>query len=276
MTLVGAERVLVAVDVDPDLAAVGHHLGDVGGVERLDRGGDLRHALAEARAERAVVGLDRVADQVGLLGDEVELLDVELGGDEVGAGLDRLALGVVGDDHGAAQRLAHLRLRLGAGGAAELDREADRLHRRLELGVGERRVGLGEVAQVDRVGQLAELLGLAAGEVEVDLVGEEGGEGREQRRGLQQAVAQGREGGPVAVPEAAAREPHVPVGELLDVLGDRPAGGGAVEVVHPLADRRDVACSRESAQRSRSLRARASWPRSTSAKSAGPRPSAFA
>ena len=55
------------------------HLGDVGGVERLDRGGDLRHLLAEAGAERAVVGLDRVADQLGLLGDEVELLDVELG-----------------------------------------------------------------------------------------------------------------------------------------------------------------------------------------------------
>ena len=76
----------------------------------------------------------------------------------VGAGRDRLALGVVGDDHRAAQRLAHLRLGLGAGGAAEFDREADRLHRRLQLGVGERRVGLGEVAQVDRVGLLAELL----------------------------------------------------------------------------------------------------------------------
>ena len=63
--------------------------------------------------------------------------------------------------------------------------------------------------------------------------------GREQRRRLQQAVAQGREGGAVALPEAAAREPHVPVGELLDVLGDRPAGGGAVEVVHPLAHGRD-------------------------------------
>ena len=70
----------------------------------------------------------------------------------------------------------------------------------------------------------------------MDLVGEERGEGRQQRRGLQQAVAQGREGGAVAVPEAAAREPHVPVGELLDELGDRLAGGGAVEVVHALAD----------------------------------------
>ena len=73
----------------------------------------------------------------------------------------------------------------------------------------------------------------------MDLVGEERGERGEQRRRLQQAVAQGRERGPVALPEAAAREPHVPVGELLDVLGDRPAGGGAVEVVHALAHGRD-------------------------------------
>jgi hypothetical protein len=33
--------VLVAVDVDPDLAAIGHHLGDVDRVERRDRGCDL-------------------------------------------------------------------------------------------------------------------------------------------------------------------------------------------------------------------------------------------
>ena len=75
-------------------------------------------------------------------------------------------------------------------------------------------------------------------EVEVDLVGEEGDEGSEQRRRLQQAVAQGREGGSVAVPEAPAREPDVPVGELLDVLGDGAAGGGAVELVHVGAHRR--------------------------------------
>ena len=69
----------------------------------------------------------------------------------------------------------------------------------------------------------------------MDLVGEEGGERRQHRHRLQQAVAQGREGGAVSLPEATAREPHVPVGELLDVLGNRPAGGGAVVGVHPLA-----------------------------------------
>ena len=91
---------------------------------------------------------------------------------------------------------------------------------------------------MDRVGPLAELPG-AAGEVEVDLVGEEGVNGASSFDDLEQAVAQGREGGAVALPEAPAREPHVPVGELLDVLGDRLAGGGAVEVVHPLAHGRD-------------------------------------
>ncbi len=73
----------------------------------------------------------------------------------------------------------------------------------------------------------------------MDLVGQKGDEGGQHRHRLQQAVAQGREGGAVAFPEAPPREAHVPVGELLDVLGDRLAGAGAVEVVHPLADRRD-------------------------------------
>ena len=123
--------------------------------------------------------------------------------DQIGAGGDRLALGLVGDDHGAAQRLAHLRLRLRAGGAAELDRQPHGVHRRFEAGVGERLVGGREVAQVDRVGQLAELFGLAAGQVEVDLVGEEWRERREQRGYLEQAVAQSGERGPVAFPEAA-------------------------------------------------------------------------
>jgi hypothetical protein len=58
---------------------------------------------------------------------------------------------------------------------------------------------------------------------------------REQLRHLDQAVPQGREGGCVALPEAAAIEPYVPVREFLDVVGDRPSRGRAVEVVHALA-----------------------------------------
>ena len=89
---------------------------------------------------------------------------------------------------------------------------------------------------MDRIRKLAELTALAAGEVDVDLVGEEGNERSQQRHRFQQAVAQSREGSPVALPEAAAGKPHVPVGEVLDVFGDRLTGGRAVEVVHALGD----------------------------------------
>ena len=50
LQVVRAEVVVVAVDADADARARAHRRGDVRGVERLDRGGDLRHQLAEARA----------------------------------------------------------------------------------------------------------------------------------------------------------------------------------------------------------------------------------
>ena len=101
----------------------------------LDRRRDLRHVLPQARSERAVVGLRAIGDQLRLALDEVELLDVELGGDDLGEPLDRNAFCVGGDDHRLAQRLAELDLGLGAGGATELDRAADRFHAGLELRV---------------------------------------------------------------------------------------------------------------------------------------------
>ena len=137
----------------------------------------------------------------------------------------------------------------GARRPPELDRAQRRLDPGLELGVLERRVGLGEVAQVHRVGSPTPRV--AAGEVGVDLVGEEGDERREQRGDLEQAVAQGRERGPVAVPEAPAREPHVPVRELLDVGRDRPTGGRAVEASMRSITSAVVPCSRLSAHRSK-------------------------
>ena len=208
------------------------------GVERLNRGGDLGHALAEARAERAVVRLDPVGDELGLAVDEVELLDVQLGGDHLGEALDRRTLGVGGDHHGLAQRLAQLHLRLGAGRAAQLDRAADDLHARPRAASSIRRSSTsGKSQRWTESGQSAEgLLVRPDGEVGVDLVGKEGRERRQQRREGDQAVAQGGEGGLVAVPEAAAVEPQVPVGELLAVVGDHAGGRGAVEAVHLLAD----------------------------------------
>ena len=53
--VVVGELVVVAVDGDRDAAAVAQRARHVRRVERGDGGRDLRHLLAEARAERAVV-----------------------------------------------------------------------------------------------------------------------------------------------------------------------------------------------------------------------------
>ncbi len=107
-----------------------------------------------------------------------------------------------------------------------------------------RLVDLGEVAEVDRV--LLRVRPLVHGplqadlpaeeKVGVDLLGDEWGEGGEHLRGLAEAEAKGLERRQVPVPEAPPAEPHVPVGELLGVAGDRARGRGAVEAVHLLAD----------------------------------------
>ena len=150
--VVGLELVLLPVHIDPHLGPAGDRLGDRGRVERLDRGGHLGIRLAEAGAERSVVRLHLVAHQLGLLGDELELLDVQLSGRPASPEpLDRLPLGAAGDDHRLAQRLADLDPGLGARRPAQLDRAAHRLHAGLELAILERGVGLGEVEQVNGV-----------------------------------------------------------------------------------------------------------------------------
>ena len=115
-----------------DRPARAQRLGDVVGVERRDRLGDLRHRLAEARAERAVVGLQRVGAELVGLRDEAQLLDVELLAHDLAEALDRLALAARGHDDGLVQRLADLDLR----GAARREPEAHGLardrHRLLE------------------------------------------------------------------------------------------------------------------------------------------------
>ena len=158
-------------------------------------------------------------------------------GHDRGARRDRLSLGVAGHDNRPAQRLTDLDRGLRARRAPQLDRAPNGLDRSLERLVDERAVGLGEVEQMNGVRLHAEFLRLAARQVRVDLVGQEWREGRQQRGDGQQAVAQGGERCAVALPEAAARQPHVPVGELLHVGGDRAPGRRAVVSVHALDHR---------------------------------------
>ena len=83
---------------------------------------------------------------------------------------------------------------------------------------------------------------------------------------LEQTSTQGSERRRVSLPEAAPREPDVPVGELLDEGGDLAPGGGAVEA-RPSArwTTATTDCRRESAQRSRSPSAAGSASASRSA-----------
>ena len=209
----------------PDVRAVAQRRGDVRRVERRDRRRDLRHRLAEARAERAVVGLDLVGAELVGLGDVADLLDVELVAHDVGEPVERRALAVRGDDHRGAQRLAHLELGLRTRAQPEADRLARHAHVELERLVA--LTGDRKVLEVDAV--------LGAVEVVVDLVGDERRERCEQLGDRDQAGVERAERGRIAVPEAAARAAHVPVRELVDERGDRVAGARGVVVVEAVA-----------------------------------------
>ena len=274
--VVRPELVVVAVDVDPDLAAVAQRGGDVAGVERRDRRGDLRHLLAEARAERAVVRLDLVGAELAGLRDEAQLLDVELVEHDVLHALDRLALLAGGDDDGGAQRLAHLELAVPARGEPEPHRLARDRHRGLEREVA--RAGLREVGEVDAR--------QAAVEVLVDRVGDERARtARAASSTSTRQVLERAERGRVAVPEAAARAADVPVRELVDERRDRLAGARRVVVLHPVADLGDrrvqprdrpavelgLRLARLGHRRSRSRRGRRSRTCSTAAAGTGAR-----
>ena len=210
----------------PTRRSVAQRVRHVRRLERGHRGRHLRHVPAEARAERAVVRLDLVRAQLVGLRDEAQLLDVQLALDEVRELLDRGALGAGGHHHRGPQRLADAELGLAARGQAEAHGLAHDAHRDLELEVP--RAGLGEVAQVHAR--------LGAVEVVVDLVGQEGAERRQQVGDRYQAGVQRAERGRVAVPEAGARAPHVPVRQLVDERRDRLAGARGVVGVEPLAN----------------------------------------
>ena len=81
---VGTELVCRAVDGDGDRLA---RLQQARAVSAPGQPGDRRrqrgHRLAEARAERAVVRLDRHRDELARIGHEAHLMDVELARDEL-------------------------------------------------------------------------------------------------------------------------------------------------------------------------------------------------
>ena len=119
-------------------------------VERRDRRRDLGHARAEARAERAEVGLHLVRGQLLRLlhvGDPLHVQLVEhLVLEPLDRGRSRSSATTTASRSGwRTLTLAWLRAR-----AAELDRAARDGHVELELPVDQRLVGLREVAQVHR------------------------------------------------------------------------------------------------------------------------------
>ena len=150
--VVGRERVLLAVDRNAHLGPGLELLGDTADLERLDGGRHLGHLLTEPRTERPVVGPDPVGDQLRFGVNEVELLDVELRGDDVES-LDRRRSVSEATTTALRKWLAQLHLCLRPGRAAEFDRAPHRVHALLEL-PDERLVHL-EVAEVDRVRVLA-------------------------------------------------------------------------------------------------------------------------
>ena len=66
------ELVVLAGDRDGDRAPVAQRRRDARRIERRDGRGELRHALAEARAERAEVGLDGVGAELVGGGNEAQ------------------------------------------------------------------------------------------------------------------------------------------------------------------------------------------------------------
>ena len=199
----------------------------------LAQGGGHRLGVApEPGTERPEVRGQPVADQPGLALGEADLLDVQLGRDQVQQpghpGPDRVGHA----DQGPGQGLAHLELGLGAGLAAQADQPPDLGHGRAQLRVEGGPVGLRPVDQVDRV--------RGAG-VDRDhqplpqLLGRERRVGGQQQGHRPQAGPQRPEGRvgvlPGAAPEAPPRQPHVPVGQVVHERGQPPGGAGGVVVV---------------------------------------------
>ena len=174
----------LALEVEIDGLATGERGCQVGG-ERGDGGGGGLHAGAETGSQALEVGLEGEGREVGLVGREEEILDVELFLDDVGVLGQRVADGLVGGgDAQGGEGLAHLEVFVGAELTPEADDALDKGHVVLEREVAGLGVRGGEVAEVDALGVVGPL------EVAVDLLGHEGREGRGDLGELDEDVAE--------------------------------------------------------------------------------------
>ena len=219
------------------------HRGAVGARERVLH---QRHLLADRGPSARKFGHDRVVEQPFEVGDRLELLHVErvgdLGDDRVGE--RRVA---VGQQHErAAQRLAHLELRLVA------RREPERHDRARAAPSRASSVVVDRAPRRRRASRRGAPTRRSAARLLVQLVGDERAERREQQRDGAQALVQRRvRGGVGRLPEPRPRAAHVPVREVVDEALERLRAAQRVERLERVGDRRRrCACRRERIHRS--------------------------
>ena len=222
--------------VDNELAGLDVTLdfvGSDGGKSLLD----ATHVLLELFAENGPVGGDRVLHAVlGFVRGEHEVAHVELLGD---VALERLDVGqvllVVVDDDEGLEGLLETDGALLARVAGQLDDLLHALYAALDVGVVELLADLGEGKEMHGAGVLClEILGDVREELEVDGIGEEGGEGGEATAEGEEDLKEGVESvegivETVLALETLAVEADVPVGGVVDELEE--AGDDSVKAV---------------------------------------------
>ena len=189
-----------------------------------ERGLHIVDPCSQARAERAEVRHHRPAHEAREALDVVEGFHVQLLGDLGAPRCGELDAGV--EEQRASEWLAHLRLRLGAGGTTDGDEAAHGLHLGGEGGIAPTRAR--PVGRVDRK---------LTRERDVDLVREERAQRGEQLRAGDEALVQRRVRLRIgALPEAGPAAAHVPVREVVDERADARRSGERVERVERVGD----------------------------------------
>ena len=207
-------------------------------VVRGQCGRDGLDTRAEARAEDLEVRSSSPStEHIGRPRD-LDALDVQLLGNRIPQSIERSRR--VGEmHHRGGKRLPRSGLRLRADPPPQLHDLTRERHRVVQARVERRLVHPRIVRQMDRVRPPA----ASGGEVRPDLLGDERGERREERRRGDQALVQRVERGhalgaatPARVPEATARASYVPIGQVLDERLDPATSSRHVVAVHPVPD----------------------------------------